>query len=1719
MKKILINFLTFLFLFSLISCKQLIIGIEETFSYWTDIANIIGIEIPSGVPVDEDGFFSLPSGEDAHIYFKLHNSQKFEFLMPNDTGAPADIIIFDKNVKGQHGGSPEAGIDYSLVQKAFDKLELTYTKEFLLKNEQGKANLNPKINLYNKRDKRRFEQNYNYKLRANTVPPKPEWLTTGKIQQGSDWYYVLIFKFESIPQSINLHGDISEVHLTVAGLQKAPIPIRLTNSGFDLSGSQEFLIPPNEVIMPIATTGFPHIPNENDRKWMLCIKTEVKIGESLSYEAKVKDWKGLVSEETSGITNLAKLPVPQISYDSGMSTLITSGVYTDNESALSTGTATNPIHISSCFGNTVVLKAHNTAYPSSGVTIDAEVKLSASTPAPSDFTGPKGSSQQSGGITKILLDPIPGVDEIYEVKLKARGPNYTDSDEKTYYYKIKKEVRSGNGSWQILKKAVNLVSAGDTVYINGHIVSTNEADNSGEIEVREDINIQGLNGKAGDIIDANKDGSNKPGTLHRIFTIKIGRTLNLTGLTLQNGKAGIGGAVISENGSVLTLSNTDIKDSEASTSGGAIYTGGTLNINDGSVISGNKAHQGGAVYNNGTFKISGSAKITIDPTTNDVYLPSGKVITVTGQLTEANVARITPEANTYTEGREVVKGDGFTLPNTYVSKFNLTPKAGENWLIQKHDTQNALVLKQQITEITSWQVLQDVVTAANSGDTIIIKGHIKAGDHTQQISIDKNLTITGSTGKAVDIIDADSKHRIFEVKENKSLTVRNITLQKGKVEGSPYEATGGAIKAGNGSVLTLDNTDIADSEAGMAGGAISSTGNIDIKGNSIIRNNKTISPNGLGGAVYNSGTFKISGSAKITVDLTKNDVYLTTGKIITVTGALTENSIARITPAENPYTESRQVVKGEGYILNDGDISKFSLTQKPGQTWSLQRDSSQNALVLKKEITKVTTWQGLQDAVTAANSGDTITVKNTLTANNSTSEISIRKNLTIEGEGPSAVLDANYKHRIFKVHNGATLKLKDITLKKGKDDIGGLGAGVHVTGASLELENVTITECKNNTNSGKGGAIYISSSSDGRLWIKGSSKIVSNEAEKGAGIYITTNSGENIIEGSTEISGNTCTSNGKGGGIYLDKGSLVLQNNAQILNNESRVGADGGGGVYISDHGTLTIKGSCIIQGNNAKKSDGTIVTGNGGGIYNSGTLIMEGGEIKENKAKLGGAVYNNGTFKISGSAKIVPSAVPDENTLGKNDIYLPADKVITVTGSLTETPVARISPVAPYNASRSVVEASSGVTLADQVSKFKVTDDTDGKKWRINAAGQLEEDNQGKTVTTWAELKTEVQKISGGAELIIVQGTLTAGGVSDEINVNRNVTIKGKDSSATLNANEKCRIFKVDDKAILKLDNIKLTKGKVTNQGGGAIKILEGECIITNTVISNCEAKDGGAIDIDLKSGGEKAHCTLKIGTKIEYCKTIFTGGGVRIYGDKSKTLLTMETGSSISSCTADTNGGAVWSKATFNMTGGSIEENMAGLSNLTSTMVGSGGGVFNGEGGIFNMSGGKIIKNKAIVDDSNSFDNSGNGGGVCIHKSNFTMTGGIIGGDENGEANIATKKGGGVFHLGNKFELSGNAKITPSSGTDEYTHGKNDVYLSNKKKIKIIGSLTAGQNQAARITVPDANYTEGKLVLEGDATVNLSNEAKKFKVTKKETQNWYVDNDGKLTITAPSP
>ena len=519
------------------------------------------------------------------------------------------------------------------------------------------------------------------------------------------------------------------------------------------------------------------------------------------------------------------------------------------------------------------------------------------------------------------------------------------------------------------------------------------------------------------------------------------------------------------------------------------------------------------------------------------------------------------------------------------------------------------------------------------------------------------------------------------------------------------------------------------------------------------------------------------------------------------------------------------------------------------------------------------------------------------------------------------------------------------------------------------------------------------------------------------------------------------------------------------------VGAAGGGGVYISEHGTLTIKDSCIIQGNKAKNSGGTTITGNGGGIYNSGNLIMEGGEIKDNEAKLGGAVYNNETFKISGSAKIELSEGSYENTLGKNDIYLPAEKVITVTGVLTVISVARISPEnypSLLTPTITVLAADSGVTLAYQVSKFKVTDGTDDKKWKINAAGELELANKTITVTTWGELKKAVKE--GENNTILVDSNLKAIYGTDEenygtIEIEKNMTIKGNNTSsqnvieldlATFKGgglNKKHKIFKIKGGAVVKLENLELKNGYSKDSGGG-IEIEKGNVTLSKVTIDNCTAKANGGGIVVLRG-------SLKIenGSLIQNCKslkdtgssTTANGGGIFVGGNGNLEL----SGVRIYKNEAEIYGGGIYTKGNTTIVSAIIDENSSTL---------RGGGIYL-VGGTLNMSGGEIKKNTA-----------GQGGGCYF---------------ENGI-----------------FNISGVAKITPSMTPNENAHGQNDVYLSDGKKIKITGPLTAGQNQAARITVHKTKYNESTQVLDGSTAEN----ANKFKVTKKGTQNWYVDNDGKL-------
>lgn len=287
--------------------------------------------------------------------------------------------------------------------------------------------------------------------------------------------------------------------------------------------------------------------------------------------------------------------------------------------------------------------------------------------------------------------------------------------------------------------------------------------------------------------------------------------------------------------------------------------------------------------------------------------------------------------------------------------------------------------------------LREAVENATAGDIITINGEIKATSvgsgsdaNWGEITINKNLTIRGKSGKDTDILNADTAatgktHRIFAVQSGATLTLSGLTLKGGTADAG---ANGGGIFVADGGKVKLSHCTIEGCKAGSSGdgGAIGSQGTVTTEhttisscsakngggiyaknsivslSDSTIVNCTAIGSDKQGGAVYiESSTFTIKGGTSITPSSGsdenvkgKNDVYLKNSQTITIDGNLTGTSpIARITP-EN-YTDGIVVVQGTpSFALPSGYAQKFVITPSANTTesWALDPPAN-NKLKLK----------------------------------------------------------------------------------------------------------------------------------------------------------------------------------------------------------------------------------------------------------------------------------------------------------------------------------------------------------------------------------------------------------------------------------------------------------------------------------------------------------------------------------------------------------------------------------------------------------------------------------------------------------------------------------------------------------------------------------------------------------------------------------------------------
>ena len=396
------------------------------------------------------------------------------------------------------------------------------------------------------------------------------------------------------------------------------------------------------------------------------------------------------------------------------------------------------------------------------------------------------------------------------------------------------------------------------------------------------------------------------------------------------------------------ISDGTISSNEAAVKGGGIHiaqSSSKLTI-EGGTISGNTAgsYGSGISMDDGSLKMQGGAKID---SSNDVYLPSGKVITITGELTgEAPIATITPAA--WKRGMVVLSASSAELIENNVGSFAMSdegfvikPKAGDS---SKGIVSAPIFVASAGTDPSRkicaasdgfagnatgsktkpFASIKDALSVVDSDNTVItIDGNVLGNQAVLSTTIASSVTsITiagykeiGENGSAAKLNGNNSGTTLSVNKSGLEVTIADITITGGNF------TYGGGLAIDNGTVKLTDGARITGNSASVQGGGIyiAQSASLSIVGSAQIDGNT--SPEG--GAVYAKGDFGISGSAYIPKgNSNSNDVCLCEDKSINITESLSAHN------ESNPIMITLEDYTIGAIILKASDGSSVNLAEE-----------------------------------------------------------------------------------------------------------------------------------------------------------------------------------------------------------------------------------------------------------------------------------------------------------------------------------------------------------------------------------------------------------------------------------------------------------------------------------------------------------------------------------------------------------------------------------------------------------------------------------------------------------------------------------------------------------------------------------------------------------------------------------------------------------------------
>ena len=831
------------------ACKQFLADPEEFLSYWAGESFVEDHNIGSAHRPDDSGVQCVGSSNDADITLSMHNPKNFSFVMPTSS-APAGIVKF-KDLSVQ----PQAGTHYELKQTGSGTLKLTYKKDFLEKYEQGSGSLNPTITLKAK-DGRVFQKTYTFGIKSNTPPPAPKDIVIAKTT-GTDPRYVLCLKFDpdEMKKMVTIGSNTVPVHKDIANIT---IKKGSSNNGssYELlykginSGFQK----------PAETTEMGSFIERGNvqqltaalppaqEKWVLYFETKLEVNagnDQTSYTITLSDNKGVVSDKAVA-TIKASDPTHEVKFS------VVGG--TGGTLTAKYGTPTKTVMASTAQRKIIVSHGAQVEFTATP-TDPSQYKVGDWTCThPANFTGTSGSRDATLTVTADTTVTVQFVqlDALTLTKLEIH----------------RKDAQNGSVT---LPYSVTKVDQSDiTLEFSGHPGIPFTIEPSGGVTLTPDV------AKSLTIKVVASPGNYPAWSKTVSITRSKNNVANLKSFKL-NGETK---TVPFANEYTVASDTAEVKDftfDTASTGATAsVSPQGNVNIpaDTGKSFTITVKAQDGTVTQNVIFTVK-RQKYNVN---YSVAGGNGKIKAGSGTLTTNGNTQVAYNGSVTFTARP---DPGWEVDSWKVDGSTVSSQTGTTYTLSNVTGDKTVTVKFKPGELhfnsggpDAWKRLREEANKPRGAHTIVINGEITATDdegNHGEITLGRDLTIMGGSGA---VLNANERSRVFEVENGKTLTLKDITLKNGK--------TGQLV--GGGGVYIDDG------------------GTLIMQGSSTITNCKA----GKGGGVYVKGTFKMEGSARVDQN---NEVYLESGKTVTVTGALTHEPAAKIRVAD--YQKNRVLAVGE----------------------------------------------------------------------------------------------------------------------------------------------------------------------------------------------------------------------------------------------------------------------------------------------------------------------------------------------------------------------------------------------------------------------------------------------------------------------------------------------------------------------------------------------------------------------------------------------------------------------------------------------------------------------------------------------------------------------------------------------------------------------------------------------------------------------------------------